>query len=92
MGLQHILWCPALQAMRGPWANAVTAGWVATPANAVILIKALSTALQALALVQSQRKGTGGTVSGQRSLTGGARIMTSPASSIAAWEISAWAL
>lgn len=48
-----------------------------TPANVVILIKALSTALQALALMQSQRKGTGGAVSGQRSLTRGARIMTS---------------
>ena len=48
-----------------------------TPANVVILIKALSTALQTLPLMQSQRKGTGGTVSSQWSLTGGTRTMTS---------------
>lgn len=90
--LQHLLWCPALQALRGRRAQAGAAGRVATPADVVILIKTLSTAAQTLALAQCQRKGTGGTVRGQRSLTGEARIVTSSASSMAAWEISIWAL
>lgn len=43
-----------------------------TLADVVILVKALSTAFQALALAQGQREGTGGAVSGQRSLARGA--------------------
>lgn len=70
--LQDILGFPALQALRSPRAGAGAAGWVATLADVVILVKALSTAFQALALAQGQREGTGGAVSGQRSLARGA--------------------
>lgn len=70
--LQDVLGRLALQAPSSPWAGAGAAGWVATLADVVILVKTLSTALQALALAQCQREGTGGAVSGQRSLTCGA--------------------
>lgn len=72
MRLQDVLGRPASQALRGPWAGAGAAGWVATLADVVMLVKTLSTVLQALALAQCQREGTGGAVSGQRSLTRGA--------------------
>lgn len=72
LGLQDILGLPALQAPCGPRAGAGEAGWVATLADVVSLVKTLSTALQALALAQCQREGTGGAVSGQRSLARGA--------------------
>lgn len=70
--LQDVLGCLAPQAARGPRAGAGVAGRVTTPADVVILVKTLSTALQALALAQCQREGTGGAVRGQRSLAGGA--------------------
>lgn len=48
-----------------------------TLADVVILVKAFSTVLQAQALAQCQREGTGGAVSGQRSLAHGTRSVTS---------------
>lgn len=42
--LQHVLWRPALQAMRGPRADAGAAGWVATCAQREVRATALGTA------------------------------------------------